>query len=269
MPGPARPRAPTVIQLAALALAALALAAPLAPLAAQLRDGFRDTPAPRGDDALTPFASFGFDAHIRGGTYDAASACTNGYLTLAVPFEPAACQYPGQGGAPATLGQFAQRYGTAVVALFSDLDATPPPSGRLGYGAGTVGGRRAFGFTWDGVFAFGSTAPHFFQLLVVDRSADFAAGDVDLEYNYGALPPGAAAAGAGMADDGGYAGAPYAAAVAPAPNSRTVQCFRGGSVRADGCATPAVVPEPPAVALSVVGLGALAAARTRRPRRAA
>jgi hypothetical protein len=247
---------------AAAALAATLAAA--APLHAQLRDGFRDTLAPRGDDTATPFAELGFAAHIRGGTYTAASACTNGYLSLAALPDPAACDYPGEAGAPATLGHLADRYGTAAVALFADLDATPPSAGRLGYGPGTVDGRRAFGFTWDGLLTFGTAAPAFAQLVFVDRSPDAAAGDFDLEFNYGALPPGALAAAAGTADDGGFSGARYTAAVAPAPNARAVQCFRGGSARAQGCATPAVVPEPAPLAVTALGLGALAGTAGRR-----
>ncbi len=218
-------------RIAGLALALAAAAA--APAEAQLRSGFRSTLAPRGDDTVTPFADFGFGANIRGFTYTSASACMNGYLSLGLLLEPAACQYPGQPGAPAALGQFAEIYGTAVSALFRDLNSTPAASGQLGYGGGTVDGRQAFGFTWDGVFSFGTTTPNFFQLLFVSRAADFGAGAFDLEYNYGALGPSGAAPGsglAGVADDGGFSGTPYAAGVTPAANSRVTQCFRGGSV---------------------------------------
>lgn len=244
----------------------LALAATAAE--AQLRDGFRSTLAPRGDDTVTPFANFGFAINLRDGTYTSASACMNGYLTLAVPFDPGACLYPGQTSALATLPQFADVFGTAVVGAYRDLDSGPAASGRLGYGAGAVNGRQAFGFTWDGVFSFNTITGNFFQLLFVTRGNEFAAGDFDLHYNYGAL---AAAGGvAGVSDDGGFSGAAYTAAVAPAPDSRTVQCFRGGSVLADAalCAAQqtAVIPEPATVVLTLTGLGVLAGLGAARRR---
>jgi hypothetical protein len=247
----------------ALALAALAAAAPAE---AQLRSGFRSTLAPRGDDTVTPFADFGFGANIRGFTYTSASACMNGYLSLGLLLDPGACQYPGQTGAPTNLGQFAEIYGTAVSALFRDLNSGPAASGQLGYGSGTVAGRQAFGFTWDGVFSFGTTTPNFLQLVFVSRAAEFGAGAFDLEYNYGAL--GAGTGIAGLADDGGFSGTPYTAAATAAPNSRVTQCFRGGSaLGADACAAQ-VVPEPSTVVMTVVGLGALAGAGLRRRRAA-
>ncbi len=251
-------------RIAGLALALAAAAA--APAEAQLRSGFRSTLAPRGDDTVTPFADFGFGANIRGFTYTSASACMNGYLSLGLLLEPAACQYPGQPGAPATLGQFAEIYGTAVSGLFRDLNSTPAASGQLGYGSGTVAGRQAFGFTWDGVFSFGTTTSNFFQLLFIDRAATFGAGAFDLEYNYGALATGTGIA--GVADDGGFSGTPYTAAVTAAAGTRVTQCFRGGSaLSAEACAAQ-VVPEPSTVAMTVLGLGALAGAGLRRRRAA-
>jgi hypothetical protein len=247
----------------ALAVAAVAVAAPAE---AQLRAGFRSTLAPRGDDTVTPFANLGFNANIRGGTYNSASACMNGYLSLGIPFDPSTCIYPGQTTALATLPQFGEVFGTAVVGLFRDLNSTPVASGQLGYGSGTVDGQQAFGFTWDGVFSFGTTNPNFFQILFINRAGDFAAGDFDIEYNYGTIVTGAAVA--GVADDGGFSGAAYTSAVTPIANSRSVQCFRGGSVNNQLCSAEFVIPEPSTVALTVVGLGALAGVGLRRRRTA-
>ena len=246
---------------AAVALSALAGAAPAK---AQLRDGFRSTSLARGDDNIGPFASLGFTANLRGNSVTSASACMNGYLTLGIQFEPAFCPYQGYSTGLATLPQFGEVFGTAVVGVFRDLNSTPAASGLLGYGSGTVDGRQAFGFTWDGVYSFGTTTSNFFQILFINRSSDFGAGDFDIEYNYGALAVGGGVG--GVADDGGFSGTAYAVAVTPTANARALQCFRGGSVNNSVCA---IVPEPSTVALTVAGLGALAGAAGLRRRRAA
>ena len=101
------------------AVMAVVLTLSAAPAAhAQLRDGFRSTLAARGDDNVTEFANFGFTVNIRGGTYNSASACMNGYLSLGILFEPGACIYQGQTTALSTLPQFADVFGTAVVGAY-------------------------------------------------------------------------------------------------------------------------------------------------------
>jgi hypothetical protein len=247
----------TILAPTLVATLASALTPPLvAPLGAQLRAGFRSTLVARGDDTWSGFRSFGFGANVRGETYSSASACTNGYLTLFLADDPLSCRF---GAPPATLADFATINGTAVVGLFRDMDARNAASGQLGFGGGTVDGRSAFGFTWDGVFSFGSTTNrNFLQLVLVERS-DRAPGDFDLEYNFGpSLFPGPFGAVAGVADDGGFSGAPYTAAVVAAPSTRTVQCWVRGSVDNAACGAATVVPEPAALALLATGLGALA-----------
>jgi hypothetical protein len=117
------------------------------------------------------------------------------------------------------------------------------------------------------VFSFDTTLRNHFQLLFIDRSADFAPGDFDLEYNYGTLAPGTAVAGSRRRR--WLRGHALHAAVTAAPNTRVVQCFRAGSVADGGCLAPAVVPEPSVFALAAVGVGMLVGlARARGARHA-
>lgn len=253
----------------AAALALGVVAALPATADAQLRDGFRSSLAPRGDDSVTPFAAFGFDANINGFSYDAASACMNGYLTLFIPFDGTNCLYPGQSGTPQTLAFLADVHGTAVAALYRDLNSSNTASGQLGYGSGTVDGRQAFGFTWDGVFSFGTTNRNFFQVVFINRAADFAAGDFDLEFNYGALAGGTELL-AGVGDAGDANNPPYTAAVTATANSRSVLCFRSGTANSALCQAPVnVVPEPSTYAMLGAGLATLGGLVVRRRRTAA
>lgn len=253
----------------AAALALGVVAALPATADAQLRDGFRSTLVPRGDDTVTPFAAFGFAANIRGGSYDAGSACMNGYISLLVPFDASACLYPGQSGTPQTLSFLSEVHGTAVAGLYRDLDSRNSASGQLGWGAGTVDGRQAFGFTWDGIFSWGTQNRNFFQVLFIDRAADFAAGDFDLEFNYGALAGGTELT-AGVGEDGSFTGTPYTVGVTPTANSRSVLCFRSGTANNALCQAPTnVVPEPSTYAMLAAGLATLGGIVVRRRRTAA
>ena len=218
------------VALATLAVG-LGVAAPGA-ADAQLRGGFRSSLAPRGDDTVTPFANFGFTANIRGNDVSAGSACMNGFVALGfVAADPTGCQF-----SFSNLGNLIDQYGIVASVLPRDMNSTPVASGQLGWGAGTVDGAQAFGFTWDGVFSFGTTNPNFAQLLFINRGA----GDFDLEFNYGAIAAGTIPF-AGVGDDGSLSGARYEALITPGANSRITQCWRSGTV--GDCGATTVIPE--------------------------
>lgn len=243
----------------AVAAGCLTAALVAAPAAAQLRDGFRSTLVERGDDNWSGFQSLGFSLNIRGGTYEDASACTNGYISLLLADDPNNCRF-----FSTELSELAAANGATVAPFWDDLITTENfgvTPGQVGYGAGTVGGRSAFGFTWDGVRTLGTPFLSYFQVVFVDRG-DRAVGDFDLEYNYGTLDGLNPFVVAGFAEDGSFTGEPYLVGVTPEENSRVVQCFVGGSI-----GTCAVIPEPATLALTLSGAGVLAAAAAARRRR--
>ncbi|MEX0728537.1 MAG: nidogen-like domain-containing protein [Planctomycetaceae bacterium] len=74
-----------------------------------------------------------------------------------------------------------------IAPFFADVD-TSEAGDTVKYGTDTVDGNAAFGVNWLNVDYFASSTEHtsrnFFQLVLIDRSADFAAGDFDIEFNY-------------------------------------------------------------------------------------
>lgn len=240
-------------------IAALAIGVALPVTAdAQLRAGFRGTLVPRGDDNFTGMINVGFNLNVRGETYNAASGCMNGLVSLT---GVADCPF-----GTSTLSDLSFIFGTVFATNYRDMDSRNTASGQLGYGTGTVDGRSAFGFTWDGIFTFGSTTDrNFMQLLFIQRS-DRAAGDFDAEFNFGTSVFPTAPAVSGFADDGGFSGTAVTTAVTVAANSRTTLCFVGGSVNNAGCNPTVVIPEPSTYALLATGLAVLMVVRRRRVR---
>ena len=72
-----------------------------------------------------------------------------------------------------------------IAPFFADVDTSGPGVGDpVKYGAGTVDGHAAFGFTWDNVAHYNEALPlNSFQLVLIDRS-DISAGAFDFEFNY-------------------------------------------------------------------------------------
>lgn len=72
-----------------------------------------------------------------------------------------------------------------IAPFFADVD-TRGGSAEVSYGSGTVGGKSAFGVNWPGVgyFSQGLDKLNNFQLVLIDRSSEGAAGDFDIEFNY-------------------------------------------------------------------------------------
>lgn len=141
-----------------------------------IRNGFNSSNLPANDDNSTGLTALGFGVNFFGTTYNSAYLNNNGNITFNAPLF--------------TYTPFSLlSTNTPIIApFFADVD-TRGGSQLMEYGSGTVGGRNAFGVTWDGVRFFQATNPanatteNQFQLVLVDRS-DIAPGDFDFEFNY-------------------------------------------------------------------------------------
>lgn len=140
-----------------------------------IRAGFNANSLAANDDGSTALTPFGFSTNYFGTTYTGAYLNNNGNITFNNPLATFT---------PFNLLTTAE----AIIApFFADVD-TRGGSNLMTYGTGTVGGRQAFGVTWDGVRFFNATGGtndirNEFQLILVDRS-DIAPGDFDFEFNY-------------------------------------------------------------------------------------
>lgn len=244
----------------ALPVIGLALFGAAQPAAAQFvrtDAGFATTVTPRNDDFHFSNLDAGFTMNWAGVSSSTVSINNNGYGAIGneggniVPCNPsAAC-------------------GSRVWQVFNrDLDSRNGATSPLTFGQGTVDGRAAFGANWFdfGYYSFGGPVMTF-QLVLIDRS-DIAAGDFDVEYNYGQ-----------MNGDSGYMGwaTPDAffeipgnatgGASAAVSNSRWRFEARNGVI-AGGQQVTTVTPEPTTVALMGAGLLAVGAAARRRRRTA-
>jgi hypothetical protein len=141
--------------------------------AAVLRSGFNSNSLSANDDGSTGLVNFGFDVNYFGTTYGGGFLNNNGNITFTGPLS--------------TFTPFQLTAGSTpmIAAFFADVDTRGPGSDLLRYGSGSVGGRAAFGVTWDGVgyYSSGVDKLNEFQIILVDRS-DTGVGNFDIEFNY-------------------------------------------------------------------------------------
>lgn len=107
---------------------------------------------------------------------------------------------------PYSLADASYHSSLGVIAPFwADVDTRGTGSGVASYGTNSVGGRAAFGVTWDhvGYFREQDDKLNTFQLVLVDRS-DRAGGDYDIEFNYSQVQWESGVASGGSDGIGGY-----------------------------------------------------------------
>jgi hypothetical protein len=171
------------------------LFAAVAPVNAAIRSGFNSSYLSANDDGSTGLLNIGFTLDLWGSTYSQLYANNNGNVT----FDGSLYTYT-----PFDLNST----GTKIIAaFFGDVDTRGYGSDLLRYGTGDVGGRNAFGVTWDGV-GVGYYSAHVdklncFQLLLIDRS-DTGPGNFDIEFNYDQIQWETGDASSGSGGLGGY-----------------------------------------------------------------
>ena len=163
--------------LRSLVLLTLATALFAAPVHAfGVRAGFDSQTLGEIDDGPSVNAALGFNIELGGTTYSSIWVNNNGNAT----FDSAFTSFT-----PAPLNSIGQ---PILAPFFADVDARNASSLNymtVSFGTGTVGGRDAFGITWDsvGYYNQGDDKLNTFQLVIIDRS-DRGVGEWDLEFNY-------------------------------------------------------------------------------------
>jgi hypothetical protein len=138
--------------------------------------GFDGNTLSANDDGSTGIVNLPFSIDFFGNTYSSLYVNNNGNVTFNSPLSTYT---------PSGLTSF----GSPIIAPFwGDVDTAVSGSNLVTYGTGTVDGHTAFGVNWPGVDCYATTGGglNYFQMLIVDRS-DIAAGDFDIEYNYGGI----------------------------------------------------------------------------------
>lgn len=153
--------------------AALAVAAVPSLAAAQILPGFDAESIPANDDGSADAAALGFEVNFFGQRFDEVFVNNNGNVTFDqplssfTPFDLTSTNTP------------------IIAPFFADVDTRGAGSALVTFGQGEVGGRDAFGATYDGVGFFSSRADllNAFQVVLIDRS-DVGEGDFDFVFNY-------------------------------------------------------------------------------------
>jgi hypothetical protein len=138
--------------------------------------GFDTQVLDRNDDGSTGIVPIGFMINFYGNTYTTLYVNNNGNVTFDSPLS---AYFP-----------FAlTSLGTDIIAPFwADVDTRGSNSDVVKFGSGTVDGHDAFGVDWVNVGYYWAHDDKLLscQLVIIDRS-DIAAGDFDLEFNYGSV----------------------------------------------------------------------------------
>ncbi|MCW1920507.1 VPLPA-CTERM sorting domain-containing protein [Rhodobacter sp. KR11] len=146
--------------------------------AATIRTGFDANTLPRNDDGSTGAVNVGFLLNFFGVSTNSIFVNNNGNVTFTQPL-PTFTPFGLTGAVTQPI----------IAPFFADID-TRAAGSAVTYGAGSVGGRQAFGVNWQDVDYFGGslshTARNSIQLILIDRS-DILAGAFDFEFNYGSI----------------------------------------------------------------------------------
>ncbi len=139
-----------------------------------IQAGFNsDTLAPN-DDGSTGLVDIGFTTNFFGTDYTQLFVNNNGNVT----FDTVLSTF--------TPFDISTTNRVIIAPFFADID-TRSAGNPVTYGAGSFGGRSAFGVNWLDADYFSSSSAHtlrnFIQLILVDRS-DVGAGDFDIIFNY-------------------------------------------------------------------------------------
>ncbi len=139
--------------------------------------GFATHALARNDDGSTGPIGLPFTVNFFGSSHNTAFVNNNGNLTFVT------------GLATFTPFGLTANTGREIIApFFADVDTRNALSGVVHYGADVVDGHQAFGANYVDVGYFNSSVDKLnsFQVVLIDRS-DVAAGDFDIEFNFGAI----------------------------------------------------------------------------------
>ena len=140
-----------------------------------VQPGFNSSTLAPNDDLSTGLVNIGFTTNFFGTDYTQLFVNNNGNVT----FDSSLSTFT-----PFPLLSTSR---VIIAPFFADVD-TRSAGDPVTYGTGTFGGNTAFGVNWVNVDYYSSNVAHTnrnsFQLILVDRSLDFAAGDFDIVFNY-------------------------------------------------------------------------------------